>query len=130
MLRTAGFSPVAQEFSCASREGSSGSDIVPVAPECPITAIESSASVVTGVGEALSASGVVEAAYFFALTRAYRLGDFSLVYPLARGAAPAFLALWATIFLAERPSPVSTMPPHQTAIPLALARSWMRTASR
>ena len=28
---------------------------------------------------------------------------------------------------AERPSPVSTMPPHQTAIPLALARSWMRT---
>ncbi len=37
------------------------------------------------------ASGAIEAAYFFALTRAYRLGDFSLVYPLARGAAPAFL---------------------------------------
>ena len=55
------------------------------------------------------ASGAVEAAYFFALTRAYRLGDFSLVYPLARGAAPAFLALWATIFLAERPSPAGLL---------------------
>ena len=61
MLRTAGFSPVAQEFSCASRDGSFGSDTVPVAPECPRTAIESSASVVTGVGEALSATAVVEA---------------------------------------------------------------------
>lgn len=50
------------------------------------------------------ASGAVEALYFFALTRAYRLGDFSLVYPLARGAAPAFLALWAALFLGERPS--------------------------
>ncbi len=34
------------------------------------------------------ASGIVEALYFFALTRAYGLGAFSLVYPLARGAAP------------------------------------------
>lgn len=49
------------------------------------------------------ASGAVEALYFSALTRAYRLGDFSLVYPLARGAAPAFLALWAALFLGERP---------------------------
>jgi hypothetical protein len=33
MLRMTGFSPVAQEFSVASREGSSASDINPVAPE-------------------------------------------------------------------------------------------------
>ncbi len=51
------------------------------------------------------ASGIVEALYFFALTRAYGLGDFSLVYPLARGAAPAPLALWATLFLGERLRP-------------------------
>ena len=51
------------------------------------------------------ASGVVEALYFFALTRAYGIGDFSLVYPLARGAAPALLALWAILFLGERPCP-------------------------
>jgi drug/metabolite transporter (DMT)-like permease len=51
------------------------------------------------------ASGIVEALYFFALTRAYGLGDFSLVYPLARGAAPALLAFWATLFLGERLRP-------------------------
>ena len=41
------------------------------------------------------ASGVAEAAYFMALAWAYQQGDFSLVYPLARGSAPALLALWA-----------------------------------
>ncbi len=48
-------------------------------------------------------SALVEALYFVALTRAYKIGDFSLVYPLARGAAPALLAVWATLFLGERP---------------------------
>jgi len=52
----------------------------------------------------VAASVLAEGLYYFALTRAYRIGDFSLVYPLARGAAPAFLALWTTIFLGERPS--------------------------
>lgn len=51
-------------------------------------------------------SAVAEAAYFVGLTLAYKLGDFSLVYPIARGAAPAFLAVWAAIFLSERPSPL------------------------
>jgi drug/metabolite transporter (DMT)-like permease len=51
------------------------------------------------------ASGIVEALYFFALTRAYGLGDFSLVYPLARGTAPALLALWAILLLDERLRP-------------------------
>lgn len=51
------------------------------------------------------ASALAETAYFFALIRAYRLGDFSLVYPLARGTAPALLALWAALFLGERPTP-------------------------
>jgi drug/metabolite transporter (DMT)-like permease len=50
-------------------------------------------------------SALVEALYYRALLRAYQVGDFSLVYPLARGAAPAFLALWATLFLGERPQP-------------------------
>jgi len=51
------------------------------------------------------ASALVETAYFFALTRAYGLGDFSLIYPLARGTAPALLAVWAALFLGERPGP-------------------------
>jgi drug/metabolite transporter (DMT)-like permease len=50
------------------------------------------------------ASALAETAYFFALVRAYNLGDFSLVYPIARGTAPAFLTVWATLFLNERPS--------------------------
>jgi len=50
-------------------------------------------------------SAAAEAAYFIALTLAYTLGDFSLVYPIGRGTAPAFLAVWAALFLAERPTP-------------------------
>lgn len=55
------------------------------------------------------ASALAETAYFFALTRAYRLGDFSLVYPLARGAAPALLAIWAALYLGERPTALGVL---------------------
>ncbi|HEY0755640.1 MAG TPA: EamA family transporter [Ktedonobacteraceae bacterium] len=48
-------------------------------------------------------SALMEVIYFLLLIRAYRFGDFSLVYPIARGAAPALLALWAALFLGERP---------------------------
>jgi len=51
----------------------------------------------------LVSSALVEAIYYIMLIRAYENGDFSLVYPMARGAAPAFLLLWATLFLGERP---------------------------
>jgi drug/metabolite transporter (DMT)-like permease len=54
-------------------------------------------------GLALLSVGV-EAVYFLILSYAYGDHDFSLVYPIARGAAPAFLALWAFLFLAERPT--------------------------
>lgn len=47
-------------------------------------------------------SVLVEAAYFITLSYAYRDHDFSLVYPLARGTAPAFLTLWTLIFIGER----------------------------
>jgi drug/metabolite transporter (DMT)-like permease len=52
------------------------------------------------------ASGLLEAAYFVTLSRAYSLGDLSQVYPLARGSAPLFIAAWAGLFLGERPSAV------------------------
>ena len=51
----------------------------------------------------LVSSALVEAIYYIMLIRAYENGDFSLVYPMARGAAPAFLLLWAMLFLGERP---------------------------
>jgi len=44
----------------------------------------------------------LEAVYFILLCIAYSDHDFSLVYPIARGAAPALLVLWAAIFLREK----------------------------
>jgi len=50
-------------------------------------------------------SALVEVLYYAMLGRAYDRGEFSRVYPIARGAAPAFLAAWAFLFLGERPGP-------------------------
>lgn len=49
-------------------------------------------------------SGVLEVAYLYALIYAYHRHDFSQVYPIARGTAPAFLALWTALLLSQRPS--------------------------
>jgi drug/metabolite transporter (DMT)-like permease len=46
-------------------------------------------------------SGCVEAGYFITLASAYQRSDFSMIYPLGRGAAPVFLAIWAQVFLQE-----------------------------
>ncbi len=48
------------------------------------------------------ASGALEVIYFLLLSSAYSDHDFSLVYPMARGSAPALLVLWSAIFLHER----------------------------
>lgn len=53
----------------------------------------------------LSSAGM-EAVYYLVLLGAYQFGDFSLVYPIARGAAPALLTLWAILFLGEHPAPL------------------------
>ncbi len=47
-------------------------------------------------------SVLVEAAYYATLSTAYRDADFSLVYPLARGAAPALIGVWSVLFLGEK----------------------------
>lgn len=47
---------------------------------------------------------LAEALYFITLSYAYHDNEFSLIYPIARGAAPAFLALWSFLFLGERPT--------------------------
>lgn len=59
---------------------------------------------ITPVWKLLAVSAVLEASYYLILTAAYKVGDFSLVYPVARGTAPGLLALWAILILAERPS--------------------------
>lgn len=47
---------------------------------------------------------LTEAVYFVILSYAYHDNEFSLIYPVARGAAPAFLALWSFLFLGEQPT--------------------------
>ena len=47
-------------------------------------------------------SMTLEAIYFILLCSAYSDHDFSLVYPIARGAAPALLVLWSAILLREQ----------------------------
>jgi drug/metabolite transporter (DMT)-like permease len=49
-------------------------------------------------------SVILEAVYFILLSNAYSDHDFSLVYPIARGTAPAFLMLWSVVFLHEKPT--------------------------
>lgn len=51
------------------------------------------------------ASGVFEAAYFILLAEAYRRGDLSVVYPLARGTAPLLLVAVGVVILGERLGP-------------------------
>ena len=50
----------------------------------------------------LLTSVLVEVVYYIVLITAYRDSDFSLVYPLARGAAPALIATWSILFLGEK----------------------------
>jgi drug/metabolite transporter (DMT)-like permease len=50
------------------------------------------------------ASTALEAIYFGILTYAYSDHDFSLIYPMARGAAPALVVVWTALFLGEIPS--------------------------
>jgi uncharacterized membrane protein len=52
---------------------------------------------------ALSAvSGVIEGAYFVLLSAAYRRGDLSVVYPIARGTAPLLAVAAGVLVLGER----------------------------
>lgn len=49
-------------------------------------------------------TALLHVAYSLFLQQAYRVGDFSLVYPLSRGSAPLLSTLLAIILFKERPS--------------------------
>jgi drug/metabolite transporter (DMT)-like permease len=64
----------------------------------------------TGAGRALPlllllavGSGILQIGYFLLLQRGYRLGDVSIVYPLARGSAPLLSVVFGIILFGERP---------------------------
>ncbi len=52
-------------------------------------------------------SGALQVGYFLLLQRGYRLGDVSVVYPLARGTGPLLSVLLAVVILGERPGPIA-----------------------
>ena len=52
----------------------------------------------------IAVSGALQVGYFLLLQRAYRLGDVSVVYPLARGSGPLLSVLLAVVLLGERPA--------------------------
>jgi len=72
-------------------------------------------------GWALAAvSGLVELAYFHALSAAYRRGDVSSVYPVARGTAPVLAALAGVVLLGERLTPLQS-----AGVVVLLAGIWL-----
>jgi len=60
-----------------------------------------------GVWWIVAGSGLLKTAYSLLLQRAYRHGEFSLVYPLTRGTAPLLATLAAMAVFGERPTPLA-----------------------
>jgi drug/metabolite transporter (DMT)-like permease len=55
----------------------------------------------------IAGTAVLHLAYFVQLQRSYRVGDLSLIYPLARGTGPTIAAFVAVLFFGERPTPIA-----------------------
>jgi drug/metabolite transporter (DMT)-like permease len=78
-------------------------------------------------------SGLLEAIYFGFLAAAYRRGDLSMVYPLARGSAPLLAVAIGVVVLGERLGPVGYVGVGALLVGLlALQRPWrfLRTSGR
>jgi drug/metabolite transporter (DMT)-like permease len=57
----------------------------------------------------MAGSAALHSFYFVLLNQAYRIGDLSLVYPLARGTGPLLSCIAAILFLGERPSAIAIL---------------------
>jgi len=57
----------------------------------------------------LLATGILHLLYTESLLRGYRIGDLSVIYPVARGTGPLFSFFGAILVLGERPSMVASM---------------------
>lgn len=55
----------------------------------------------------ISISALIHVVYYLTLQTGFRIGDFSLVYPIARGTGPVLTAGVAILLLGERPSPLA-----------------------
>lgn len=63
-----------------------------------------SSTIPPGAWLVIVGSGLIKMAYALLLQRGYKHGDFSLVYPLARGTGPFFSTLAAIVIFHERPT--------------------------
>ncbi|HET7034103.1 MAG TPA: DMT family transporter [Thermomicrobiaceae bacterium] len=57
----------------------------------------------------LLGSGLMQVVYFLLLQHGYRVGDLSVVYPLARGTGPLLATIGAILILGERPGPLALL---------------------
>lgn len=55
----------------------------------------------------LVGTAVLHMAYFLTLQQGYRVGDLSIVYPLARGTGPMLSTVFAILVFGERPTPLA-----------------------
>jgi len=55
----------------------------------------------------IAGSGLIHVGYFFLLLRGYRVGDLSLVYPVARGTGPLLATAGAVVLFGEHPTALS-----------------------
>lgn len=55
----------------------------------------------------MGGSAVLHLSYFLTLQQGYRVGDLSLVYPLARGTGPTLATIGAIVILGEHPGPIA-----------------------
>ncbi len=55
----------------------------------------------------MGGSAMIHVGYFLLLQRGYRIGDLSLVYPLARGTGPTLSTIAAILFFHETPSSIA-----------------------
>ncbi|QDQ27086.1 EamA family transporter [Chitinimonas arctica] len=58
---------------------------------------------------ALAGSAVLHTAYSLCLQRGYKVGDLSVVYPMARGTGPLISFFGAMLVLGERPGPLAAV---------------------
>lgn len=54
-------------------------------------------------------TGALHTGYFLSLQEGYRVGDLSVVYPLARGSGPLLASATAVVLFGERPGPVAVV---------------------
>lgn len=74
-------------------------------------------------------SSAIHVGYFLCLQRGYRVGDLSLVYPLARGSGPAIATALAVVMLGERPSATALAGAAVVVLSVAVLTGWRRPSS-